>query len=83
MKKYITRVTRISVLPQKEPLFSEQCTHLTIVDEAAGEYIEIEQQSGNTDVRAQTIGINKDEWPAIKQAVETLLMEIQSEPTNQ
>jgi DNA-binding transcriptional regulator LsrR (DeoR family) len=81
MKKYITRVTRISVLPQKEPLFSEQCTHVTIVDEAAGEYIEIEQQSGNTDVKAQTIGITPDEWPAIKQAVETLLMEIQSEPT--
>jgi hypothetical protein len=73
---YAVRVTRLSVLPPKEPLFSEQCTHITIVDEAAGEYLEIEQQSGSVDVKAQTIMVTPEEWPALKQAVETLLAEI-------
>ena len=73
---YVVRVTRLSVLPPKEPLFSEQCTHVTIVDEAAGEFLEIEQQSGSVDVKPQTIMVTPEEWPALKQAVETLLSEI-------
>lgn len=73
---YIIRVTRLSVMPPKQPLFSEQCTHITIVDEAAGEYLEIEQQSGSEDVKAQTITVTPEEWPTLKQAVETLLAEI-------
>ena len=73
---YVVRVTRLSVLPPKEPLFSEQCTHITIEDEAAGEYLEIEQQSGSPDAKHQTIIVTPEEWPAIKQAVETLLSEI-------
>lgn len=73
---YVVRVTRLSVLPPKEPLFSEQCTHITIVDEAAGEYLEIEQQSGSVNVKVQTIMVTPEEWPALKQAVETLLSEI-------
>jgi hypothetical protein len=78
---YVVRVTRLSVLPPKEPLFSEQCTHITIVDEAAGEYLEIEQQSGSVDVKAQTILVTPEEWPALKQAVETLLAEIHGQNT--
>lgn len=73
---YAVRLTRLSVLPPKEPLFSEQGAHITIVDEAAGEYLEIEQQSGSGDVKAQTIMVTPEEWPALKQAVETLLAEI-------
>lgn len=73
---YVVRLTRLSVLPPKEPLFSEQCTHITIVDEAAGEYLEIEQQSNSVDVKSQTIMVTREEWPAIKRAVETLLSEI-------
>jgi hypothetical protein len=78
---YVVRVTRLSVLPPKEPLFSEQCTHITIVDEAAGEYLEIEQQSGSVDLKAQTIMVTPEEWPAFKQAVETLLSEIHGQNT--
>ncbi len=73
---YIIRVTRLSVMPPKQPLFSEQCTHITIVDEAAGEYLEIEQQSGSNDVKVQTVTVTPEEWPTLKQAVETLLAEI-------
>lgn len=64
----------ISVMPEGEPLFSEKCTHVKIVDEAAGEFIEIVQQSGHVDAQEQTIQINDhDEWEAICRAVESML----------
>lgn len=75
-KKYITRTTRISVLPQGEPLFSEMCTHVTIDDEAGGEYLEVEQQSGSPDVKPQTVIITPEDWPALQDAVWTLMGEI-------
>lgn len=78
---YVVRTTRLSVLPPKEPLFSEQCTHVSIVDEAAGEFLEIEQQSGSVDAKLQTILVTPEEWPALKQAVETLLSEISNHQT--
>lgn len=74
---YKIRTTRLSVLPAKEPLFSEMCTNVTIEDEAAGEYLVIEQQSGSTETRDQTIIINPEEWPALRQAVDTLIENIE------
>lgn len=65
------------MVPPGESLFSERCTHLTIVDEAAGEFIEIEQQSGSIEIKPQTISLTPEEWPTIKQAVETLMKEIE------
>lgn len=76
-KPYIIRATRLSVLPKDEPLFSECCTHLSIEDESAGEYVIIEQQSGSTDVKEQTIQITPEEWPVIKDAIETLMKNIE------
>lgn len=75
--RYEIRPTRLSVVPQGEPLFSERCTHLTIVNEAAGEFIEIEQQSGSTEIKLQTISMTPEEWPAIRKAIETLMQEIE------
>ena len=69
------RITRLSVLPAKEPLFSERCTNVSIVDEAAGEFLEVEQQSTRTDEKSQTIQISPEEWPALKQAIEQMLAE--------
>jgi len=76
MSDYHIRVTRLTVLPPKEPIFSEQATHITIRDDAAGEFLEIEQQSGHIEAQGQKILITADEWPAIKSAVEQLLEEI-------
>ena len=73
---YEIRVTRLSVLPPREPLFSELCTHITIVDEASGEYLEIKQQSGHVGVKEQTIMVSPEEWPHLNQAVNTLICEI-------
>jgi hypothetical protein len=60
----------ISVMPEGETLFSEKCTHVKIVDEAAGEFIEIVQQSGSVDGHKEAIQINdREEWEAICNAV--------------
>lgn len=74
--EYITRTTRLSVMPKGAPIFSERCTHVSIVDEAAGEFLEIEQQSGCPDVKAQTITIEASEWPELKGAIDNLLDDI-------
>lgn len=77
--EFRVRVTRLSVLPPKEPLFSEQCTNVSIVDEAAGEFLEIEQQSGRTDAKSQTIQVSPEEWPALKRAIEQLLADCETQ----
>ena len=77
--EFRVRITRLSILPPQEPLFSEQCTHVTIVDEAAGEFLEIEQQSGRTDAKSQTIQVSPAEWPALKQAIEQLLADCETQ----
>jgi hypothetical protein len=76
--EFRVRITRLSVLPPQEPLFSEQCTNVSIVDEAAGEFLEIEQKRGRTDAKSQTIAISPEEWPALKQAIEQLLADCET-----
>lgn len=73
--KYQIRVTRLSVLPVGEPIFSEQATHVSIVDEAGGEFIEVSQASDRSGVESQTIRIDPVEWPSIKLAVDQLISE--------
>lgn len=68
---YETRITRLTVLPKGEPLFAETATHIQIEDEAAGEFISIEQT--HEDATSGKIVINTDEWPAIRDSVERLL----------
>lgn len=71
---YQTRVTRLTISPPGEPIFSDQTTNLEIEDEAAGEYVKITQQNDYKD--AQTVCITPEEWPAVKDAVESLLTTI-------
>lgn len=73
---YQIRVTRLSVAPAGEPIFSELCTHFTIVDEAGGEFVEVEQQSGSTRVEPKTIQVSPEEWPCFKNAVDRLMEDI-------
>lgn len=75
--KYITRVTRLTIAPEKEPIFSEMATHVEIEDEAAGEYISISQDNGSTE--NGKIRIDSDEWPAIELAVESLIRELRKD----
>jgi hypothetical protein len=67
-----TRTLKIAVIPKGEKIFSNQVTQVEIVDEAAGEYVEVSQCNDNNDGR---IAICKDEWPAISAAIDKMLKE--------
>ena len=73
---YHTRVTRLTISPPGESIFSDQTIHIEIEDEASGEYVKISQQSEYRPEASQEVCINPDEWPAVKDAVESLLMTI-------
>ncbi len=73
---YHTRVTRLTISQPGEPIFSDQTIHIEIEDEAAGEYVKISQQSDHRDAQDQSVCITPDEWPAVFDAVESLLMTI-------
>lgn len=67
--KYDVRVTRITVTPREEPIFSEQATTIEISDEAAGEFVKITQEGGNTDI-AKSVVFNPDEWLVVREAID-------------
>jgi hypothetical protein len=75
-ENYIIRVTRLTVVPETEPLHSDRATRIEICDEAAGEYLAVEQQSGSTSVREQRILIEPEEWPTLKAAIDQLMQEV-------
>lgn len=69
---YATRIISMAILPEGQPLFSEMATKVSIVDQAAGEYVEVEQH-GRTDIGK--ICISPDEWPKLKRAIDTMIAE--------
>jgi len=71
-KTYRTRVTRLLVLPSGEPAFSEMATSVEIDDEAAGEFVVVEQH-GRSDLGK--IAINPEEWPALRAAIDRMIQE--------
>jgi hypothetical protein len=80
---YKIRITQLSILPRDEYIFSERCTTITILDEAAGEFLEVVQQAGSEEVKKQTIQITPEEWPHLQKAIEWMLTEISdNEPNN-
>lgn len=73
---YQTRVTRITITPQGEPMFSELATHIEVADEAAGEFIKITQLNAHGK-DGQCVAINPgSEWAGVRAAVDRLMAEI-------
>ena len=72
MTTYESRTTSMTVAPKDEPIFSEQATMVTIVDDATGEYVEV-CQSGREDL--SKIAINPEEWPALRKAINSLILQ--------
>ena len=81
-KPYKIRVTQLSIMPRYEPIFSEQCTTITILDEAAGEFLEVVHQAGSKEVKEQSIQITPEEWPRLQKAIEWMLTEISDNDPN-
>lgn len=69
--RFEARVTRVTVCPVGARLFSERCTRIELTDDVGGEYVKVTQQTD--DGAEQTIGIEPDEWPAVRDAITTLL----------
>ena len=64
------------VLPEDQPIFSELATTVTIVDEAADEFVEV-GQSGH--ISLGKIVINPNEWPALREAIDMMIAQCQRE----
>lgn len=69
---YETRITQITIVPEKEPLFSESATTVSIEDEAAGEFVVIKQ---NASTANGTAAFNPKEWPVIRDAIDRMIKE--------
>lgn len=73
MKPMIQRYTRLTVLPEGEPIFSEMATHISIEDDASGEYVRLTQYNETTG-KGGHIDINPEEWPAIRDAINIMVV---------
>lgn len=67
MSEYETRVTAVMVNQVGESVFSEMATTVRIEDEAAGEFVVVEQ------VSVGKVHVCKDEWPMIRAAVDDMI----------
>jgi hypothetical protein len=67
---YETRTTKVVIVPKGEPLFNQEATEIEIVDEAAGEFIEVRQCSDACDGK---ISITPLEWPEIFKAIDLMV----------
>lgn len=70
--KQKARVTRLVLVPEGEPLFSEMATTVEIEDEAAGEFVEVSQHGAPG---LGMIQISPEEWPALRSAINRLVRE--------
>lgn len=69
---YETRITKITIVPEKEPLFSESATEISIEDEAAGEFVVIKQSASTEN---GMIAITQKDWPLIRDAIDRMIKE--------
>lgn len=69
--KYESRITRYTIAPVDEPIFSEMATHIEIEDESGGEFVVIGQCNEHS--KDGKIAIDPEEWPLIRDTVEKLM----------
>lgn len=71
MSKLILRTTRMHIVPEGEPIFSELGYTIEIDDESGGEYIHLKDGSITED--KDGVKINPEDWPTVKDAVDRLV----------
>ena len=62
---YETRTTKMIVGVKGEQIFDDSVTEIEIVDEAAGEFLEISQDD-------QKLRFDAEEWPHVRDAIEKM-----------
>ncbi len=73
--KYESRVIEMLHAPEGDKTFFENGIRVRIVDEAAGEFVEIESQADNPG----KIGIDPDEWPALRSLIDKMVRSCRGE----
>ena len=73
--KHETRITRYTIAPEGEPIFSELATHVEIDDEAAGEFVVIKQEGGSSELEKR-VAFNEDEFAIVCAAARNLFRDI-------
>lgn len=71
-----TRITKITVVDEGKEIFDESATTIEIIDEAAGEHVEVHQCHDFP--KDGTITICPNEWPAIRDAIEKMISQCRS-----
>lgn len=72
------RVAALAVVYTRENcLFAETTTHVRLEDEAAGEFVVVEQ----TGCDLGKIHIDPGEWPVLRQAIDRMIDECQEAPS--
>jgi hypothetical protein len=74
--KYTSRITRITVLPVGEPIFSEKATVISIDDESGGEFITVKQQMDYGSEKDQTVAFDPEEWEEVKGVIDQMFKDI-------
>ena len=69
---YETRTIKVSVAPKGEPIFHNGVTSIEIVDEAAGEFLEVTQCNDSNEGK---ISIEKSQWPTLRAAIDQMIKE--------
>ena len=64
---YETRTTKMIVGVKGDQIFCESITEVEIIDEAAGEFIEVRQEDGS-----QKLRFDAEEWPHVRDAIEKM-----------
>lgn len=67
-----TRVTKMTILPEGEPIFSEWATHIEIDDEGGGELVLVSQENGK-------IRIDPEEWRPLREAINKMIEQCRGE----
>jgi hypothetical protein len=71
--KYESRITRVSIIPKGEPIFSQHGYHIEIDDEAAGEFVSVkyEDQGATDDMR-----IEPEAWLILRETIDAMFADI-------
>jgi hypothetical protein len=77
LRRFEIRITSLIVAPESSAIFCEEATHISIEDEAAGEYVVVSQE-GRCDGYGK-IGIDPDSWPVLRDAIDRMVSECRLE----
>ena len=70
--RYTTITSRITVLLEKDAIFSEYATHIEIADESGGPFLQIYQIGDRSKrVHDHQINIDIDQWPTLRAAIDS------------